>query len=77
MITIRALLIVAVATFAVVVDGRITASAQTSRSAGPQSTYTLAAGRDDDDGPRGARNSPPVVKPDDDDDKPRIRTASR
>ncbi len=74
MITIRALLVVAVATFAFVVDARLTASAQMSGSVDPQSpTYTLAAGRGDDDGARGTRNSPPIVKPDDDDDKPRIR----
>jgi hypothetical protein len=75
MITIRALLVAAVATFAFIVDARLTAFAQASRSVGPQSsTYKLAAGRDkDDDDARGGRNSPPVVKPDDDEDKPRIR----
>jgi hypothetical protein len=76
MIAIRALLVVAVATFAFAVDAKLTASAQMSRSVGPQSsTYKLAAGRDkdEDDGTRGSRNSPAIVKPDDDDDKPRIR----
>jgi hypothetical protein len=74
MITIKALLVVTVATFAFVVDARLTAFVQASGGVDPQSsTYKLAAGRDDDDGARGARNSPAVVKPDDDDDKPRIR----
>lgn len=74
MSTIRAsLLVVAVAIFAFVVDARLTAFAQASRSVDLQSsTYKIAAGRDDDDA-RGARNSPAVVKPDDEDDKPRTR----
>ena len=78
MSTIRAsLLVVAVAIFAFVVDARLTAFAQASRSVDLQSsTYKIAAGRNDDDA-RGARNSPAVVKPDDDDDKPRIETAPR
>jgi hypothetical protein len=76
MITIRALLVVATVTFACAGGANDKASAQTSRSIGPQSsTYKLAAGRDKeaDDGARGSRNSSPVVNPNDDDDKPRIR----
>jgi hypothetical protein len=73
MITIRALLVVVAVTFVLGLDARLTVSAQTT-SAGPQSTYKLAAGRDkDDSGARGSDRSPAVVKPDDDDDKPRIR----
>ena len=74
MITSRALLVVVGVTFAFALDARLTVSAQTSASVGPQSTYKLAAGRDkDDDGARGSRNAPAVVNPNDDDDKPRIR----
>ena len=75
MITIRALLAVVVVTFAFTVDARLTVSAQSNSSVGPESTYKLAAGRDkeDDDGARGSRNSPLTVNPNDDDDKPRIR----
>jgi Ni/Co efflux regulator RcnB len=73
MISIRSLLIVVAVTLAFAVNARPLVSAQTS-SAGPQSTYKLAAGRDkDDSGARGSDRSPAVVKPDDDDDKPRIR----
>ena len=74
MISIRPLLIVVAVTLAFALDARPTVSAQTS-SAGPQSTYKLAAGRDKEpsDGERGSRGSSSVVKPDDDDDKPRIR----
>jgi len=73
--TLRALLVVVAVTFAVALDAKLTAFAQTSMSVGPQSTYKLAAGRDKDaaDGARGSRDAPAVVKPDDDDDKPRIR----
>jgi hypothetical protein len=74
MISIRALLVVVTVTLAFALDARLTVSAQTNESTGPQSTYKLAAGRDkDDDGARGSDRSPAVVKPDDDDDKPRIR----
>ena len=75
MITNRALLVVVGVTLAFALDARLTVSAQTSESVGPQSTYKLAAGRDKDgdSGPRGSSNSPAVVNPNDDDDKPRIR----
>ncbi len=76
MITNRTLLLVVAVSVAFAIDARLTVSAQTSMSIGPQSsTYALAAGRDkeEDDGSRGSRNSPPVVNPNDDDDKPRIR----
>ena len=75
MMTNKALLVVAVATLAFALDARLTVSAQTSDSVGPQSTYKLAAGRDKDgdNGARGSSNSPAVVNPNDDDDKPRIR----
>jgi hypothetical protein len=76
MITIRALLVVAVAIFAFVVDAQVTTSAQMSSGVRLQSPiYKLIAGRDkgDDDGARGSRNAPPVANPNDDDDKPRIR----
>jgi hypothetical protein len=75
MITNRALLVVVGATLAFALDARLTVSAQSSESVGPQSTYKLAAGRDKDgdNGPRGSSNSPAVANPNDDDDKPRIR----
>jgi len=72
MITIRALLVIAVAILAFVVDERRTAFGQPSGSVPQASTYKIAADRDEDNA-RGARNSPTVVKPDDDDEKPRTR----